>query len=111
MRDNAEKKSISINSAGQLIKEELNKISKNLYDNANKFLNKNIYRINTIDEAKDIIGIVELPWCGIKDCALEVENILEGNTLGEPIEDNKCKHPCPVCNKPAKTWMRYAKTY
>ena len=110
-RDTAEKKSISNNSNVKLIKEELNKISKSLYDNANKFLNKNIHRIDTIDKAKGLIGIVELPWCGAKDCALEVENVLDGNTLGEPIEDNKCKHPCPVCNKPAVTWMRYAKTY
>ena len=110
-RDNAEKKSVSQASSVKIIKEELSKISKNLYDNAKKLVDENIHRVQTIDEAKNLKGIVELPWCGIQDCALEIENILDGNTLGEPIEDTKCKHPCPICNKPATTWMRYAKTY
>ena len=70
-----------------------------------------MHRVQTIEEAKDLKGIIELPWCGTEDCALEIENILEGNTLGEPIENEKCKYSCPVCGKPAETWMRYAKTY
>ena len=39
--------------------------------------------------------------------------ILDGNTLGEPIEDDEeCKkYSCPLCGKPAETWMRFAKTY
>lgn len=110
-RDNGDKRSVSQGSSVKMIKEELNKISKNLYDNAKKFLDKNMYRVQTIEEAKNLEGIVELPWCGTKECALEIEDILDGNTLGEPIEDLKCKHPCPVCSKSATTWMRYAKTY
>ncbi len=110
-RDTAEKQSISNDSAVNIIKEELNKLSKNLYETANRLLNENINRVNTIDEAKNLKGIVELPWCGIKDCALEIENILDGNTLGEPIEDNACNNSCPVCGKPGTTWMRYAKSY
>jgi prolyl-tRNA synthetase len=110
-RDNAEKKSIPNNSAVNIIKEELNNISKSLYENAKKILNENINRVNSIEEAKDLKGIVELPWCGIKDCALEIETILDKNTLGQPIEDGKCDTPCPVCGKPGTTWMRYAKSY
>jgi len=110
-RDNAEKKSITNNSAVNIIKEELNNISKSLYESAKKILNENIKRVNKIEEAKDLKGIVELPWCGIKDCALEIETILDGNTLGQPIEDDKCDSPCPVCGKPGTTWMRYAKSY
>ena len=110
-RDNSDKRSISQDSSVKMIIDELNKISKSLYYNAKKFLDKNIFRVHTIEEAKDLKGIVELPWCGTKDCALEIENILDGNTLGEPIEDTKIKYTCPVCSKPAKTWMRYAKSY
>ena len=110
-RDTSEKQSISNDSAVGVIKEEINKISKSLYDKAKKLLDENINRVNTIDEAKNLKGIVELPWCGTEDCALEIENILDGNTLGEPIQDNECNIPCPVCNKPGTTWMRYAKSY
>jgi len=110
-RDTGEKKFIPQNTAVKMVKEEFETMSKKLYDAAKKLLDENIHRVKTVDEAKDKKGIVELPWCGNKDCALEIENVLEGNTLGEPIENIKCEHPCPVCGKPAQTWMRFARTY
>jgi prolyl-tRNA synthetase len=110
-RDISEKKSVKQNEAIKNVKKELEKVSLNLYDNAKKILDGNFHRVNKIDKAKNLKGIVELPWCGNEDCALEIENILEGNTLGEPIEENKINESCPVCNKIAITWMRYAKTY
>lgn len=110
-RDTNEKKSVLINDSVKIIKEYLDKISKHLYDNAKKLFEENIHRAKTAEEAKKLKGIVELPWCGTKDCALQIENILDGNTLGEPIDNKECKESCPVCDKPAVTWMRYAKSY
>jgi prolyl-tRNA synthetase len=110
-RDNSEKKSISQNYSVNIIKEELERISTVLYNNAKELLDDNMHRVQTIEEAKDLKGIVELPWCCDENCALEIENILDGNTLGEPIDKLKCQYPCPNCGKPATTWMRYAKTY
>jgi prolyl-tRNA synthetase len=110
-RDNSEKKSIPLDKSVEKIKSELGLIANNLFDKAKKLLKDNLHRVETIEEAKKLKGIVELPWCGNEDCALEIENILDGNTLGEPIEDNKCSKSCPVCSKHGKTWMRYAKSY
>ncbi|MDH7517187.1 MAG: proline--tRNA ligase [Candidatus Thermoplasmatota archaeon] len=110
-RDTGEKKVVPQDTAVKTIKEEFDLMSKKLYDTAKKLLDENMHRVKTVDEAKNMRGIVELPWCGNKDCALEIENVLEGNTLGEPIEKIKCEHPCPVCGKPAETWMRFAKSY
>ena len=110
-RDTSEKISIPQDKAADSIKKELDKIKQSLYSKAKQLLDDNIHRVLTIDEAKDLKGIIELPWCGNEDCALEIENILDGNTLGEPIEDNVSKDICPVCSQPAKTWMRYARTY
>ena len=110
-RDNSNKKAVSQDSSIKIIEKELNEISKNLYNNAKKLLDENIHRAQTIEEAKKLEGIIELPWCGTEACALEIEDILDGNTLGEPIEDIKCEGSCPVCRNPAKSWMRYAKTY
>ena len=110
-RDTGDKKTISEESAIKQLKDELENSTKNLFDNANKILTENMHQVKNVEEAKNLKGIIELPWCGIENCALEIENILDGNTLGEPIENVKCKHPCPICGKPAKTWMRYAKTY
>ena len=111
LRSSGEKKSVMHSDALDSIIGELDLISKVLYDNAKKLLVDNVHRVSSIDEAKEKKGIVEIPWCGNEDCALEVENILEGNTLGAPVEDDKCDFVCPVCGGVSKTWMRFAKTY
>jgi len=110
-RDHSKKKAITQKDAVKLIKEELHEHARTLYTNAATLLKENMHSVLTVEEAKDKKGIVALPWCGNKDCALEIENVLEGNTLGEPIENAACEHPCPVCGAPAKTWMRFAKSY
>ncbi|HWR63058.1 MAG TPA: proline--tRNA ligase [Candidatus Thermoplasmatota archaeon] len=110
-RDSGKKKSILLKDAEKTIKTELKDLEKSLYANAETLLKENMHSVLTIEEAKQKTGIVTLPWCGNKDCALEIENVLEGNTLGEPIENADCSEHCPVCGSPAKTWMRYAKSY
>jgi prolyl-tRNA synthetase len=110
-RESSDKKPIPIKEIADNIKKELDDISKSLMKNAKKILNEHIHKAITIEEAEKLKGIIELPWCGNQDCALEIENILDGNTLGEPIDDVKCDKSCPICNKNAITWMRYAKSY
>lgn len=110
-RDIGKKNSVPQKEALKKIKEELHILAQTLYTNADTLLKENMHRVLTVEEAKEKKGIVALPWCGNKDCALEIENVLEGNTLGEPIENEGCPHPCPVCGSPAKTWMRFAKSY
>ncbi|MBN2066491.1 MAG: proline--tRNA ligase [Candidatus Thermoplasmatota archaeon] len=111
-RDTSEKHSISQKEAKQQVLSQLDTIAATLYANAQKLLDEHVYRLQTAEEVQEKKGIIELPWCGTEDCALEIENLLDGNTLGEPVEDTTTKaSACPVCGKPAKTWMRYAKTY
>ena len=110
-RNSGEKKSISQQDPSECIKKELDQIAHMMFSTAKIYLNENIHQVLTIEEAKNRKGIIEIPWCGQEDCAMEIENILEGNTLGEPIDNVSCSNPCPVCGKPAKTWMRFAKTY
>lgn len=110
-RDTMEKVPISQDNAEKDISDELGKIEERLLQKATDLLQNNIQQVINIEEAKNKIGIVELPWCGTESCALEIEEVLEGNTLGEPLVENNCKELCPICGKSAKTWMRYAKTY
>jgi prolyl-tRNA synthetase len=110
-RDLSTKKSVPLTDAEKTIKTELQNLEQSLYIKAETLLKENMHNVLTIEEAKQKTGIVTLPWCGNKDCALEIENVLEGNTLGEPIENAGCSEHCPVCGAPAKTWMRYAKSY
>jgi len=110
-RDTGIKKLIQETELIKEIKKEFEEISKDLYDKAKKIIDEQMHRVNTIDDATKLKGIIELPWCGNESCAMEIEEILEGNTLGEPIQKEEVKEKCPICGKPSKTYMRYAKTY
>ncbi len=110
-RDTGEKHNIPIPEAPQHITKELGSLAQRLYNKASQHLKDNYHQATTIEQAKTLSGIIELPWCGNDACALEIEEILEGNTLGEPLEERECKNTCPVCNQPATRWMRYAKSY
>lgn len=110
-RDQSTKKALLLKDAHIAIQNELESLEKTLYANAENLLKENMHSVLTVEEAKQKTGIIALPWCGNKDCALEIENFLEGNTLGEPIENAGCSGHCPVCGSPAKTWMRFAKSY
>jgi prolyl-tRNA synthetase len=110
-RNTGKKRSILQEKAEKTIKDELDTIANTLFTNAKKLLDENMQRVHTVDEAKERKGIIEIPWCGNEDCAMDVENILEGNTLGEPIDKGTCDYSCPICGVAAKTWMRFAKMY
>ncbi|MBS3778100.1 MAG: proline--tRNA ligase, partial [Candidatus Thermoplasmatota archaeon] len=91
----------------------LDEISHRLLDRAKTLLDEKTHIFTSLDEAKNHDGIIQLPWCGTDSCALEVEEILDGNTLGEPIKKDEHigTHKCVLCDNPATTWMRFAKTY
>jgi prolyl-tRNA synthetase len=112
-RDTSEKTTVSQDDALHHIQHTFTEIETSLTEKAQRLLDDNYYRVHTLDEAKGKKGIIELPWCGTEACAQEIETILEGNTLGEPVEkkEQQQKPACPVCGQPADTWMRYAKTY
>ncbi|MBU1941296.1 MAG: proline--tRNA ligase, partial [Candidatus Thermoplasmatota archaeon] len=92
-------------------KKTLDKIQQNLYTQAMNIRTTHLHRTPSLEDAQHLKGIIELPWCGIENCALEIESILEGNTLGEPISKEPCEASCPICGQSATTWMRYAKSY
>jgi prolyl-tRNA synthetase len=112
-RDTSEKIMAPMDEALQHITSMFDTISHDLYQKAKTLLDTNYHIITTLDNAKTLKGIIQLPWCGQDTCALEIEELLEGNTLGEPVDDSTeiSEHICPVCQQKAIKWMRYAKTY
>ena len=95
------------------IKENLSSMATNLYEKADSILKNNYHKVLSLEDAKNLKGIIELPWCGTDSCALEVEDLIEGNTLGEPVDKVESieNNTCPVCGKQAVSWMRYARSY
>ncbi|MEM0492546.1 MAG: proline--tRNA ligase [Candidatus Thermoplasmatota archaeon] len=110
-RDTGERRSVQQRSVEETIELELKSISDCLYNNAKKLLDDGIHHVTRIEDAVDLKGIVEVPWCRDEACALEVEKFLDCNTLGEPVDEKGCDASCPICGRPADTYMRYAKMY
>ncbi len=90
----------------------------NLRKRAWEWLRKQVRRVKTIEEAKKIIeeerGVVELPWCGREECGLQMEEAVGAAALGYPLHVERKEvegAKCPVCGRPAVTFMRLAKKY
>jgi prolyl-tRNA synthetase len=109
-RDTGKRKRVYQRDVVMEVKNLFEEIGKNLTKTAERLLKENMVRVSDLEEAKERRGIIEIPWCRKKGCALEMEEILDMKTLGEPI-DGSYNGECPVCREEAKTWIRLAKTY
>lgn len=114
-RDTLEKKTVPLSEAAESIKRTFNDINAYLIERAKKFLADHITRVSNLDEARKAInekrGVVEIPWCGSEECAVKVMNELQVKSLGTPWPYEKAEGTCPVCGRPAVTYMRFSKQY
>ena len=115
-RDTLEKTEAPLDELPERLQVVFREIEENLARRAWEYLKSRVRRARSVEEAREWVasrrGVVELPWCGRGECALRLEEELEARALGtpwprEPAEGERC----PVCGRPAVTWMRYAKTY
>ena len=112
-RDTGEKQQVPLDKASAFIQHELENVNRRLFEDADHLLQSNIHILESLDEAMNVTGIIQLPWCGNDTCALEIEEQIDKNTLGEPVDTDYdiTSKSCPKCGQAATTWMRYAKTY
>lgn len=112
-RDTGERKEVRIDDVVDEIGKTFESIDQHLYQKAKEFMDSHIVRVDDLDEARRYRGfIVEIPWCGRKECAMKMEEELDVKTLGEPLERNvEPNKLCPVCMERAKTIIRLAKSY
>jgi prolyl-tRNA synthetase len=112
-RDTGMKISVPLGEIETQVLAALDNLSKRLFANAQKILKEYTHFVTNIQDAKNLKGILHLPWCGKDACALKIEELLDINTLGEPLESDGeiHNHICPVCNAPASNWMRFARSY
>jgi prolyl-tRNA synthetase len=114
-RDTLRRTSVHLREAAEAVKKLLSEIDSNLAERARKFMSSHITRASSIEEARKAIeerkGIVELPWCGSEECANKVMQELNVKTLGTPWPPERAEGVCPVCGRPAVTYMRYSRQY
>ena len=86
-----------------------------LHERAWRFLRDRISRHDSLEEAKSALesrgGVVELPWCGSEECALKAAEALNAKVLGTPWPKEQAEGKCPICGRPAVTYLRFARQY
>ena len=118
-RDTGEKSFVTREDLGTFIEGSLGDMEENLLSLADEKLQSGIQEIENIDEGVDKDGILKMRWCGVEDCATEVETFLEltilGSSLGEEASeagvDEKKMGPCVYCGKPTPTVIYASKVY
>ncbi len=117
-RDTLEREIVARSEATTRITDLLVRLTRNIKQREAEFLQSRVNRVETLEEAKKVIGqrigVVELPWCGLEECGKFLEEELTGSVLGTPedlqsLED--VEGVCFTCNKRATTIMRFARTY
>ena len=114
-RDLRKRTKVKKDELNQRLKEMSDEFLNIIKEKAWEFMKSRIKRVESLEEAKELMEkryVVEMPWCGRKECGLKVDEEV-GRVLGIPLDGDARAEgkKCPVCGREAKWWIRVAKTY
>ena len=113
-RDTGNKENVPLIDIESEIEKRFETIHESLFKKAQGSLEGRLIACTTIEEVKEKIsnGIVKIPWCGVRECGLAMEEAVGAGILGIPEgELGKGTGICPVCKKETKNIAIMAKTY
>lgn len=115
-RDSLHRTTTAITDLLDSIRKMIDDMTENMKERAWRWFRSQIYMVESIEEAKNIIesskGVVELSWCGEKECGVKLETMIDARILGWPMEPEKnVSNICPVCRKEGKYTVRVARAY
>lgn len=97
------------------VKELLDTIHEEMYQKALKHRNENIRKANNYDEFKNIIetkgGYVKMMWCGDEACEVKIKEDTSATSRCIKEDEEPFGDVCPICGKPAKKVVYFAKAY
>ncbi len=114
-RDTKEKIALSLTDIDKSVKELLDKIQKNMFEEAKANLDNNTFVAYSIEEMRDIIqtkgGFVKAMWCKDLSCELELKEKALVSSRCIPFVQEKLSDRCVCCGKPAKHMVVWAVAY
>ena len=113
-RDNGKKETVPIDAIVEEVKKRFEDVRRTLLEKAEKSLKERIFDCNDLEEVKQKIsdGIVRIPWCGVRECGLAMEEAAGAGILGIPEgELGTGAGNCPICKKETENMAIMAKTY
>ena len=114
-RDNNEKFEVKLDDVEKEIDITLEKIQKNMFDVAKKFLDDHIDTALTKEELVSKMnekkGFIKAMHCGSEECeeAFKDETGISSRCI--PMEQEKLSDKCAICGKPAKYEIIWGKSY
>jgi len=106
--------------------EALDLYASGLTQRAHDILTANVRDVKTAQEAKEVVGIARVGWCGDESCGKEIQNVTEKTVLGVPLDvafqdalkverlalpGKGYSGVCASCGKATTTPIHVAKTY
>ena len=115
-RDTREKITAPVAGAAQAVKELLEKIQKDMYDNAKARMEQMTYTAFTREEFCELAatkpGFIRSMWCGDQGCEEEIKDQLGGVTSRcIPFRQEHLSDTCIWCGKPAKAMVYWGRAY
>lgn len=114
-RYNREKLSLQIDEITKNVPVLLKGIHDVMYQNALKNVQENTRDAKDYETFKKIMnehsGYVKMMWCGDEACELKIKEDTKATSRCLPFDQTPIGEECPVCHKPAKHVVYYAKAY
>ncbi len=115
-RDTLTRITVELSELEETVKLLLRDIEDNLKRRAWLWFKNRIKTVERVEEAQKLVeegNIVEVPWCGRMSCGVKLEEEINANIIGTPLESPEwCrKRKCILCGEPAVTCIRLAKKY
>jgi prolyl-tRNA synthetase len=113
-RHNREKVFVPLEELEQRIPELLARMHQELYEAAKKRADEATVNCCDYEEFKEIMarpysGYVKMMWCGDEACENKIKEETTATTRCIPFHQEQLGKTCPVCGKPAKKMVYFAK--
>jgi prolyl-tRNA synthetase len=108
-RDTGYKQQVSRESLADSMLTILDTMAQELYSAAEQKLQDGITDVDSMEDAKDVTGIVKMGWCGEEECGLMMAEYIDKDMLGVPIDEEVYQGQCGQCGKPTETAAYFAK--
>ena len=83
----------------------MDKIQKEMYEKAYRYLLDHITEVHSIDELKAALekgGYAKMMWCGEEECENQVKEMTTATARCLPFNQTPFDDTCPICGKKAK---------
>ena len=115
-RDSGEKQFFSLDGIEATVTEQLELLTKALYERAFENRAAHTYTVRSLDEFKETAaqknGYIRAMWCGELECELKLKEEADVTSRCMPFGDNeRVAETCVCCGKPAKTLVYWGKAY